>query len=130
MRWLLLLKPAISVSTAAVFRRLPAGDYTDGSHTRAVCAAFEVRSMPRPEDLHNGLERNVLETYPEVARAREDLLDAGAPLVRLSGSGPTLFAPFSNLVDARRVQGHLEAQGYAVYLSRAIHPDTGNVWIC
>ncbi len=130
MRWLLLLKPAISVSTAAVFRSLPASDYTDGTygtHSRAVCAAFDARSTPRLEDLHNGLERSVLETYPEVARARKDLLDAGASFVQLSGSGPTLFAPFSELFCARRVQEHMQAQGYDVYLSRAIHPDAGNV---
>src|SRR5579885_1660078 len=48
MRWLLLLKPAISISTAAVFRSLSASDYTDGSHSRAVCTALaEGRS---PED--------------------------------------------------------------------------------
>jgi 4-diphosphocytidyl-2-C-methyl-D-erythritol kinase len=130
MRWLLLVKPAISVSTAAVFRGLPASDYTDGSHTGAVCAAFDARSTPRREDLYNGLERSVLEKYPEVARAREDLLDAGAPFVRLSGSGPTLFAPFSELSRASQVQEDMQAQGYDVYLSRAIHPDAGNVWIC
>ena len=127
MRWLLLLKPAISVSTAAVFRSLPASDYTDGTHSRAVCAALDARSTPRLEDLHNGLKRSVLETYPEVARARKDLLDAGASSVQLSGSGPTLFAPFSELVCARRVQEHMQAQGYDVYLSRTIHSDARNV---
>lgn len=129
MLWLLILKPAISVSTTAIFRSLPARDYTGGAHTRAVCAAFDARSMPRWEDLHNGLERSVLEAYPEVARARQDLLDAGAPFVQLSGSGPALFAPFSQLIHARQVQEHLQTQGYEVYLSRAIHPATGNVWI-
>jgi 4-diphosphocytidyl-2-C-methyl-D-erythritol kinase len=127
MRWLLLLKPAISVSTAAVFRSLPVGDYTDGTHSRAVCSALEARNMPRLEDLYNGLERSVLATYPEAATARDDLLNAGASFVRLSGSGPTLFAPFSELTCARRAQEQLQAQGYEVHLSRAIHPNDGNV---
>jgi 4-diphosphocytidyl-2-C-methyl-D-erythritol kinase len=127
MRWLLLLKPAISVSTAAVFRSLPVGDYTDGTHSRTVCSALEARNMPRLEDLYNGLERSVLATYPEVATARDDLLNAGASFVRLSGSGPTLFAPFSELTCARRAQEQLQAQGYEVHLSRAIHPNDGNV---
>ena len=129
MRWLLLLKPAISVSTAAVFRSLPVSDYTDGTHSRAVCSALQARNMPRLEDLYNGLERSVLETYPEVARARDDLLNAGAPFVRLSGSGPTLFAPFSELTCALLAQEQMQAQGYEVHLSRAIHPNDGNVWI-
>ncbi len=125
MRWLLLLRPTISISTAAVFRDLPASDYTDGTHSRAVCTALRARRKPQPENLHNGLERSVLERYPAVAQAREALLQAGAPLVRLSGSGSTLFAPFSELACAIQVQHQLQAQGYEVDLSRAIYPDAG-----
>src|SRR5438874_1377391 len=127
MRWLLLLKPAISVSTTAVFRNLPASDYTDDMHSRTVSSALNAGSCPHADNLHNGLERSVLERYPQVALARKDLLKAGAPLVRLSGSGPTLFAPFAELTSAFRVQQQLQAQGYEVFLSRAIHPNTGSV---
>jgi 4-diphosphocytidyl-2-C-methyl-D-erythritol kinase len=127
MRWLLLLKPAISVSTAAVFRNLPASDYTDGMHSRAVCTALHMGRTPELEDLHNCFERSVLETYPEVALSRESLLQAGASIVRLSGSGPTLFAPFPDLTLAQKVQKQLQTQGYEVYLSRAIHPNDGIV---
>ncbi len=127
MRWLLLLKPAISVSTTAVFRNLPASDYTDGMHSRAVCTALHAGQTPELEDLHNCFERSVLETYPEVALSREALLCAGASFVRLSGTGPTLFAPFSDLTMAQKVQKQLQTQGYEVYLSRAIHPNDGIV---
>jgi len=127
MRWLLLLKPAISVSTAAVFRNLPTSDYTDGIRSRAVCKALTAGQTPELEDLHNCLERSVLETYPEVAHSRADLLQAGVPFVRLSGTGPTLFAPFPDLSWAQKVQELLQTQGYEVYLSRAIHPTDGIV---
>ncbi|SRR6266571_738874 len=123
MRWLLLLKPSIGISTAAVFRSLSASDYTDGRYSQLVCGALSARSELQSENLHNGLERSVLNSYPEVARAREDLLAAGASLVRLSGSGPTLFAPFSELAKAVEVQRRLQAQGYEVYLSRAVSPN-------
>jgi 4-diphosphocytidyl-2-C-methyl-D-erythritol kinase len=127
MRWLLLLKPTIGVSTAAVFRSLPASDYTNDTHSRAVGTALEAGREIQPEDLHNGLERGVLERYPEVAQARADLLKAGASFVRLSGSGPTLFAPFSALADAARVRQHLHARGYETYLTRAISPHVENI---
>src|SRR5579883_3086319 len=127
MRWLVLVKPPISISTAAVFQSLPADDYSDGSHSRAVRAALETSHEPHPQDLHNALERNVLEQYPAVARARSDTLRAGAPYVRLSGSGPTLFAPFPDLSQAARTQQLLRAQGYEVYLSRAVYPDLKDV---
>jgi 4-diphosphocytidyl-2-C-methyl-D-erythritol kinase len=127
MRWLLLLKPAINVSTAAVFRNLPASDYTDGMHSRAVCIALTAGQTPELEDLHNCFERSVLETYSEVALSRADLLQAGASFVKLSGTGPTLFAPFPDLTWAQKVQKQLQTQGYEVYLSRAIHPKDGIV---
>ncbi len=123
MRWLLLLKPAISISTASIFRGLPARDYSDGSHSRNVVAALQGGQEPQAEDLHNGLERTVLELHPEVVQARADLLMAGAPLVRLSGSGPTLYAPFPDLTRAAQVQERMQAQGYEVYLSRAVYPE-------
>lgn len=121
MRWLLLLKPAIGVSTASVFRRLPASDYTDGAHTQAVRTALREQSLPEARHLHNGLERSVLETYPEVALAREDFQRTGAELVKLSGSGPTLFATFAHLEQASHTQQQLQAQGYEVYLTQAIN---------
>jgi 4-diphosphocytidyl-2-C-methyl-D-erythritol kinase len=127
LRWLLLVKPAIGISTAAVFRALPASDYTDGRYSRAVCAALQSGSELQLADLHNGLERGVLAQYPQVAQARAALLDAGAPFVRLSGSGPTLFAPFADLAHATQVQQLLHAQGYTLYLTRATHPNVGDV---
>jgi len=127
MRWLLLLKPAISVATAAVFLHLPASDYTDGSHSRAVRAALQAKNAPRLEDLYNGLENSVLERHPAIVQAREDMLQAGASHVRLSGSGPTLFAPFSRLDHAATVQQQLHDQGYEVFLSHVIYPNRENV---
>jgi 4-diphosphocytidyl-2-C-methyl-D-erythritol kinase len=130
MRWLLLLKPAISVSTGAVFRDLPASDYTDGSCSRSVCEALNANRSPEPEQLFNALERSVLVRYPQVAQARAALLNAGAQLVRLSGSGPTLYAPFADLACATQVQQQMQAQGYEAYLSRVIHPNASNISLC
>lgn len=122
MRWLLLVKPAIAVSTAVVFRNVPASDYGDGMHSRAIRADLEAGRQPSMQHLFNGLERGVLECYPQVAQARRDLLTAGAERVQLSGSGPTLFAPFSNIAQASAVLNAMQAGGYEVYLTRAIYP--------
>jgi len=127
MRWLVLVKPAIAVSTAKVFGDLPGSDYSDGTHSRSICAALEEGREPSAEDLHNGLERGVLEHYPEVALARQDLFATGASLVRLSGSGPTLFAPFSSLTQALDVQQKMQNKGYEVYLSRALYSSAGDI---
>jgi 4-diphosphocytidyl-2-C-methyl-D-erythritol kinase len=121
MRWLLLVKPAIGVSTASVFRNLNASDYTNGTSSNKVQAALQTSNPIQPADLHNSLERGVLVQYAEVAQAREDLFQAGATNVRLSGSGPTLFSVFDNLSDAAHLQSQLQEQGYEVYLTQAIN---------
>lgn len=123
MRWLLLLKPAISLSTAAVFRDLPASDYTGGTYSKTLCSDLHAGCNLHLEHLHNSLERGVLERYPVVARARENLLNAGAQVVHLSGSGPTLYAPFAELASALQAQHQVQSLGYEVYLSRAIYPE-------
>lgn len=127
MRWLVLLKPPIGLSTATIFRQLSASDYTDGRYSRAFSASVQAGASLQKGFLHNSLERGVLECYPEVSRAKADMLHAGAQWVQLSGSGPTLFAPFPELQAAFDVQQRLQAQGYTVYLSHAVHPNSGNV---
>lgn len=127
MRWLVLLKPAIGVSTATVFRQLTASDYSNGSWSRAAETALQTRSTLLPTDLYNSLERGVLAQYPEVAQARADMLQAGASFVRLSGSGPTLFSTFAELPAAAWVQQQLQTQGYEVYLTQPITTDNSEI---
>lgn len=122
MRWMLLLKPAISVSTAVVFRNLAPADYSNGETSRLLLTALQTGSNFQLETLHNSLERGVLAQYPEVAQAREDMRQAGAAFVQLSGSGPTLFAPFATLTNAAQTQQRLQNQGYEVYLTHPIAP--------
>lgn len=112
--WLIVAHPPVNVSTAKVFRSLTAADYGDMQDTDAVVGAIR-RGSPMPfERLSNTLEPVVLHTWPEVAATRDSLLRAGAPIVRMSGSGPTLFAPFRALTDAIQVyettrQAHIES---------------------
>jgi 4-diphosphocytidyl-2-C-methyl-D-erythritol kinase len=122
MHWLLLLKPAIDISTAMVYRSLLASDYGNGEPSRLLLAALRSGGHFQLDYLQNSLERGVLEQYPAVAQAWDDLREAGAPFIRLSGSGPTLFAPFATLAQAASVQQRLQNQGYEVYLTHPMVP--------
>lgn len=118
--WLVLAKPLIGVSTAAVFRALAPAEYGSDDDTRALVAALDA-GLPVPfERLSNSLEAPVLRTYPAVAAARDALLRAGAPLVRMSGSGPTLYAPFRRLADAAEVLGRAQGAGLWLRLCRTV----------
>lgn len=120
--WLVLAKPSIGVPTAQVFRSLGPESYTRGDDSEAVVSAIRERRPLPFERLTNALEPGVLRMFPSVAKARDLLLDAGAPLVRMSGSGPTLFAPFRRLADAAAVAERARANtsDVAIWLTHTI----------
>jgi 4-diphosphocytidyl-2-C-methyl-D-erythritol kinase len=120
--WLVLAKPAATgVSTAAVFAALRPENYSSGSSTALVATSIrEGRPIPF-EHLTNALLPGAVQMFPEIGRAREVLVDAGAPLVCMSGSGPSLFAPFRQLDEATGVfRRAREAPNLAVWLTHTV----------
>jgi len=118
--WLVLARPPVGISTAAVFGRLAPGDYGAPGETDAIERTL-LAGAPLPfERLANTLEPVVFAAYPEVRAARDALLAAGAPLVRMSGSGPTLFAPFRERDKASTVFERAREQGVETWLCRTV----------
>ncbi len=128
--WLIVAKPAISVPTPAVFRALAPDDYGHGAWTDAVAAAVRAGAPLPFESLHNDLEQGVLRTFREVAEADAALRRAGAPIVRMSGSGSSLFAPFRELDAAARVYELVIASGLSVWLTHTIPAHAAHGEIC
>ncbi len=104
--WLLIVKPPVAIPTPRIFRELTAAGYTSGAATRDLVAHIQAGTLPPLTDatLVNALEPVALSAYPAVAAARACLRDAGAPCVRMSGSGPTLYAPCATLSQAEALQ--------------------------
>ena len=118
--WLVLARPSVGVSTAAVFGALAPADYGDAADTEAVIAAVRA-GQPLPFDrMTNTLERGVIGGYPDVLRVRNTLFDLGASFVKMSGSGPSLFAPYRTLGDAARLYERAKAQGVNVWLCHTV----------
>ncbi|MBA3827137.1 MAG: 4-(cytidine 5'-diphospho)-2-C-methyl-D-erythritol kinase [Ktedonobacterales bacterium] len=122
--WLVVAKPPVGVSTPAVFRALAPADYSPGTATAALEAHIRAGRLPNLNDatLHNALEDGVLRNYPAVATTRAALMVAGAPCVRMSGSGPTLYAPFTTLHAAAQVHQAAQAAGVQVWLTHTTAP--------
>jgi 4-diphosphocytidyl-2C-methyl-D-erythritol kinase len=118
--WLALVKPPVDVSTPAVFGALTPDDYGDASDTEAIIAAIRA-GKPLPfERFSNSLERGVVRAYPEVADIKKSLLDLGAPLVVMSGSGPSLFAPFRSLREAASLVERARGRQLNVWLCHSV----------
>lgn len=118
--WILLAKPRTGLSTATVFRQLMPDDYSDGSVTRQVVQSLRAGQPIALEHLFNVLEPSVLRAFPEVGAVRDALLGAGAPVARMSGSGPTVLAPFHELLQARAVYDKLREAPYDVWLTHTV----------
>jgi 4-diphosphocytidyl-2-C-methyl-D-erythritol kinase len=118
--WLLIAHPPVSISTAAVFQSVTPTDYGDTYDTDIVAEVIRGGSRLPLERLSNTLEPLVMRNWSEVAETREGLLRAGAPIVRMSGSGPTLFAPFRTLDEAIQVYEAARGQNIAVRLCHTV----------
>lgn len=118
--WVALVTPAAPVATAALFRALTPADYGDASATEALVAAICARRPIPFEALENTLESVVFRLYPEVARARDYLLEMGAPLVRMSGSGPSLFVPSRDVREAAGIVKRATSAGFRAWLCHTI----------
>lgn len=115
----LLVDPGVSVSTAEVFaaletpprRPLPAG----------VSALVDGGSAVNIENLggFNDLERPVFDAFPKVRSVYNALRRAGASVVRLSGSGATVFACFADPQQASGVGSYLPSDA-KVYSARTL----------
>ncbi|HEY7093318.1 MAG TPA: 4-(cytidine 5'-diphospho)-2-C-methyl-D-erythritol kinase, partial [Ktedonobacterales bacterium] len=122
--WLVLARPPVAVSTAAVYRALSPANYATAEDSEAIVQAIQL-GEPLPLDrLSNSLEAQVLRDYPEIAATRDALLTSGAPLVRMSGSGPTLYALFGALEDASRVYAEAQSRGLDCWLCHFISRPT------
>jgi 4-diphosphocytidyl-2-C-methyl-D-erythritol kinase len=117
---IVLVRPPISIPTAAAFAALTPADFADGSASTALAAALGGGGLVPLDRLVNSFERSVLRDYPLVARTWEAIVAAGAPIVRLSGSGPTLFAPFEALAPAMEVWRRLQSEGREVWLAHTV----------
>ncbi len=93
---LLLVNPGFTLSTAAGYAALKR-DLTKSKDpfSLACCRAVEsyVHLLGRTG---NDFESVCLEAHPELVEIRDELLQRGAALARMSGSGPTMFGIFTD----------------------------------
>ena len=102
-----LLTPAVEVSTAEIFREF--GELTAHREVPSMgrLAWEEGADWQMVARAWNDLEPLVVRRFPEVRRVYNALVEAGAELVRLSGSGATWFASFEESVGSAVLESRL-----------------------
>ena len=113
----LLVKPAAGASTKQIYTDYDAlVQTTDIRHpdTDALLSALSESNYPAlVSGLCNVLEPVTMGLVPDIAVIKDTLHALGADGVLMSGSGPTVFALFSDPDTAKRAEAHFLATEYA-----------------
>jgi 4-diphosphocytidyl-2-C-methyl-D-erythritol kinase len=92
----LLVKPPVSVSTAWAYKNMKKLTKTPVD-IKLFCQALKKKDFACLSSmLKNDLERVVVKKYPVVSKVKEKLLEKGAFISAMSGSGPTAFGVFES----------------------------------
>lgn len=110
---LLIVKPEAKVSTAEAYRALnsPALTKAGGDIILSISRADEQFTDSHPIALHNDFEPVVFPLKPEIERARDALLNAGARSALLAGSGSSVFGVFDKRETRERAALALKGEG-------------------
>jgi 4-diphosphocytidyl-2-C-methyl-D-erythritol kinase len=115
-----IIRPGFGVSTVEAY-----GWYDQEIRPRRALRPPPSRPMPAgwpawTAGLRNDLEVAVTTHHPTIARIRQSLLDAGAVVAAMSGSGSAVFGLFERQEAARRTARDLARPGWRVEWTRTL----------
>ena len=103
--WIVIAKPAFSISTRFVYENLHVGRLPRSAHpdVDAVISALNAGEIPAlSKNMGNILETVSCREHPEIRAIKERMLSLGALGTLMSGSGPSVFGLFSEKSAAER----------------------------
>ncbi len=103
----LLLVPPVEISTASVYSRLQTPAGWRGPDPRVYSFAAGLTTDVPWTDLRNDLQDIVVDAWPEVGSALDELGGSGAKLTAVTGSGAAVFAVFDREEEAQRAAGRI-----------------------
>lgn len=97
-KYLLIVTPDVSVSTAEAYKRLNAPNLTNEASKSIlkICCVEPEKGISQLSNPRNDFENVIFEIEPEIKRVKKRLLETGAKHALMSGSGASVFAIFEN----------------------------------
>ncbi|MFZ3578499.1 4-(cytidine 5'-diphospho)-2-C-methyl-D-erythritol kinase [Virgibacillus sp. DJP39] len=124
-KWAILAKPNIGVSTRVVFNQLEIENLPHPNTTKILDAIAEQDFYKLCNHVGNVLETVTTSLFPNVQRIKEKMTQAGANGVLMSGSGPTIVGLVEHQYKAIRIYNGLRGFCDEVYVVRVIgHSNT------
>jgi|SRR5579875_4119809 len=119
--WVVLVKPAVFVSTADIYQALTPADYkTTPVSSKMVQKLYKGDFEAVGKYISNGLKATTFRLYPEVEQLGQRVAHVTNTKVHMSGSGPTLFCLAKTQSSAQRMYNALRGFTKEVHLSRFV----------
>ena len=118
-----LLAPRVEIAnkTAAMYARLTPESYTSGERSARLRSDAGGRDgPPDPDALFNVFESVAFGLDPAIEEGRRAMLDAGAPWVRLTGSGPAMYTFADSEAEASAIALRLRDAGHRAYAAATV----------
>lgn len=118
--WVVLVKPKISVSTRTVFKEVNTQEIQHQDIDSLVIAIQNQDYQQMLSKMGNSLEDVTGRRHPMIKQIKERMIQYGADVSLMSGSGPTVFALCQHYSRAQRVYNGLKGFCDEVYLVRTL----------
>jgi 4-diphosphocytidyl-2-C-methyl-D-erythritol kinase len=120
--WVLLSKPAISLSTAEVYGGLKLAEIVEHPDTAELTAGLRERNLYKiSKNMTNVLENYSLKEYPVIMYTKNKITEEGkAYMALMSGSGPTVFGLFTSRRKGMTAYWKLKSVNKETYLVKTL----------
>lgn len=118
---MVLIKPNFGVSTKEVYKALDINKIFKHPNTDGFIEAMDNKNLRFVADsMKNVLENVTMGSYPAIGGIKKEMLSNGAIGTLMSGSGPTVFGIFDDMLKAQRAYEHFKENYTEVFITRTI----------
>lgn len=118
---LVLVKPNFGVSTKDVYKNFDSTKAYRHPHTEDLIRAMDNDDLKYvSNNMRNLLENVTLRKYPVLKEIKIEMIKYGALGAMMSGSGPTIFAFFEDMLTAQNCFLHMKESYEEVYITRTL----------
>lgn len=118
---LVLVKPPFGVSTKAVYQEFDLAKAIFHPNVEELIKNMNSDNLEYvAKNMKNLLENVTLSKYKEITSIKQSMLECGAMGSMMSGSGPTVFAFFDDMVKAQRCYDIMKKRYKDVFMTRTI----------
>lgn len=118
---LIVVKPSFGVSTKEVYKNLDISKINKHPDTELLIKSMEEENLFRvSKNMKNVLENVTLRKHTIIKNIKKELLDMGAMGALMSGSGPTVFAFFEDILKAQICYDKIKKKYKEVFITRTI----------